>query len=179
MISDSLVAVLGTIGGSIVGGSLALLQSWIREKGQNRRHWTGLLFDHKYEALSNLLTQYNTVGKTLLQYKSVQEITRGRLRMSKEDFDQLATEHQKLLELWGESRIVVDDEENIRRGLALIDQIIRQIAEFNDFPGFTYRIKYDGDIGLEEAIDFNDMMSMTQDNIKQEIRKPVDQFRDG
>lgn len=65
MVTDVQLAVLGTIAGALIGGGIGVLQYWIRESNENKRHWTRLVFDKKYESLIELQFYYNKLGRDI------------------------------------------------------------------------------------------------------------------
>lgn len=180
MVTGTELAVLGTIAGSIVGVVGGIAQSYIGERNANRRHWTNLMFEKKYEALLDLNQSFKDLSdETIRHAKSIENILDGTHSINEAQYLEILNEFNSLLDAWNRSRVLVReaDEKQMRKGIYMFSEILRMIEQSIGRDKRTATIFYDGEIELDEFDDYSSIIREFQDKVKREIEKPVEQFR--
>lgn len=179
MVSGAELAVIGTVTGSLIGGGLGLLQARVREKNQNQRHWTQMMFEHKYHSMVDLLAQYNAVGEAILGVLDIDEYLQGTYDVSEEEYMEIRDEFHELGHTWTEASVLLESEseEQIKRGLHLLEMMITTIADEYGYQRPVGTFIYPDQIDFESYEEFTELTQATQDEIRNEIKRPVEQFR--
>lgn len=180
MVTGSELAVLGTIAGSIVGVVGGIVQSFIRERNANQRHWTNLMFAKKYEALLDLNQSFKNFSDVTLRHaKSIEDILDNSHSITEEQYIEILNAFNSMLDDWNTAKILVrdEDEKQMRKGMYMFSEIIGMIEQSIGHDKRPATIHYDDEIEFEDFDDYKRIIEEFQDKVKKEIEKPVEQFR--
>lgn len=146
---------------------------------QNKRNWPQLLFDHKFESMTELMIQYNDLGERILLLVDVPAYLAEDYELSPEEYDELVREYEKLADIWGVASILVDEanEPAIGRGLHTYDVMLRSIGTNLALDHPVSRIEHDGDVSLTSSEGYHTIAKETQETIRNEIKQPISEFR--
>lgn len=180
MVTAAELAVIGTITGSIIGVGGGIAQSYLRERNENRRLWSQLLFEKKHGAFVELLDQYKQTGQALVSHQTPSEIVDGTTEITDDEYQAIFENYENLMDAWITAKVLIRDdarEQNIRRGLNMFDTLVRMTAEARGFNTPNTRIVYDSTLEIESNDDFARISNTTQDLIRQEIMEPIEPFQ--
>lgn len=180
MVTAAELAVIGTITGSIIGVGGGVAQSLVRERNENRRLWSQLIFEKKHSAFVELLDQYKQTGQELVSHQTPSEIVDGTTSISEDEYQAIFECYERLTDAWISAKVLIredEKEQEIRRGLNMFDALIRQTAEARGFTTPNTRIVYDSPLEIESNADFARISHATQDLIKEEIMEPINPYQ--